>query len=440
MKFLTCFLCLVAAAAAAAESRPNIVMILVDDLGYADLSCYGSEVHRTPNIDRLAAEGVRFTDFHSNAAVCSPTRTAFLTGHYPQRYGIEAAIGFVRDEGVPLSATMVSEVLRAAGYRTGVFGKWHVGHVERYGPNDQGFDESRCANNNPDYHSHVSRDGKLDWYRDQKLEDEPGYLVDVVTKHATRFIGENKARPFFLYVPHLSGHFPFQGPSDPPERKLGKTYNGDSKNGALPKSQYKRAYREMVEAVDASVGKIVAALTEAGVRERTLIILSSDNGGNGDVSVNAPYRGAKGGLFEGGHRVPTIANWPGRIRPGTTSSMVQTVDFMPTFIAVTGAKTPAGLKLDGVDLSGLLFRGETLAPRTFYWREAQEKAVRDGAWKLIEGGEAPGLYNLDRDPGETSDLSKAEPARVRELTAKLAAWEADVGPRRDRRAAAGKER
>lgn len=440
MKYLAWLLFMATVAAAAVESRPNIVMILVDDLGYADLACYGSKVQRTPNIDRLAAEGLRFTDFHSNAAVCSPTRVALLTGQYPQRYGIEAAIGFVRDEGVPLSATMVSEVLRAGGYRTGVFGKWHVGHVERYGPNDQGFDESRCANNNPDYHSHVSRDGKLDWYRDQKLADEPGYLVDVVTKHATRFIGENKARPFFLYVPHLSGHFPFQGPSDPPERKVGQTYNGDSKYGSVPKNQHKRAYREMVEAVDASVGKIVSALTEAGLRERTLIILSSDNGGNGDVSNNAPYRGAKGGLFEGGHRVPAIAHWPGRIRPGTTPAMAMTADFMPTFIAISGVKAPAGLKLDGVDLSGHLLRGETLAPRTFFWRESQEKAVRQGPWKLIEGGAAPGLYHLERDPGETTDLSKIEPARVRELTARLAAWEADVGPRVVRRAAAGKER
>ncbi|MEY3607228.1 MAG: hypothetical protein RLZZ447_16, partial [Verrucomicrobiota bacterium] len=179
-------------------TRPNLVLILVDDLGYADLACTGSRVHRTPHLDRLAAEGLRFTDFHSNGAVCSPTRAALLTGRYPQRFGLEAAIGFVRDEGVPLAATMIPEILRGAGYRSGVFGKWHVGHVSRFGPNDQGFDQSACANNNPDYHSHISRDGNLDWYRDQQLADEPGYLVDVVTRHATRFIAEHRERPFFL--------------------------------------------------------------------------------------------------------------------------------------------------------------------------------------------------------------------------------------------------
>ncbi|MES2692088.1 MAG: sulfatase-like hydrolase/transferase [Verrucomicrobiota bacterium] len=418
-----------AVATVTAESRPNIVMILVDDMGYADLSCYGSKAHRTPHIDRLAAEGMRFLDFHSNGAVCSPTRAALLTGRYPQRSGIEAAIGFVRDEGVPLEATMVSEVLRAGGYRTGVFGKWHVGHVQSFGPNDQGFDESRCANNNPDYHSHVSRDGKVDWYRDQTLADEPGYLVDVVTRHATRFIAENKERSFFLYVPHLAGHFPYQGRSDPPHRTAGRTWDGDSKYGALPKTEQKRAYREMIEAVDESVGKIVAALTEAGLRERTLIFLCSDNGGYANVSDNGPYRGEKGSLFEGGHRVAAIAHWPGHIRPATTAATAMTADLMPTFIAVSGAAKPAGLALDGVDLSGVLLRGEQLAPRALFWRDVDEKAVRLGPWKLLRRGEATALYHLERDPGEVRDLAAEEPARVRELAAKLVGWEADVGPR-----------
>lgn len=412
------------------ETRPNIVMILIDDMGYADLSCYGSKTIRTPNIDRLAADGMRFTDFHSNGAVCSPTRAAFLTGRYPQRSGIEAAIGFVRDEGVPLEATMVSEVLRAASYRTAVFGKWHVGHVAHFGPNDQGFDQSRCSNNNPDYHSHVSRDGNVDWYKDQKLADEPGYLVDIVTKHATRFIAENKARPFFLYVPHLAGHFPYQGRSDPPHRTTGRTWDGDDRYGPLSKGERKRAYREMIEAVDDSVRQIVGALESAGVRERTLIVVNSDNGGYLSVSDNGPYRGEKGDLFEGGHRVAAIANWPGRIKAGVTSAVTaMTADLMPTFISIAKAPHPAGLVLDGVDLSGVLFRGESLPERALYWRDADEKAVRLGPWKLIVQENGTSLFNLERDPGEARDLAAVEPERVRALGAKLTAWEADVGPR-----------
>ncbi|MFM1746877.1 MAG: hypothetical protein RLZZ188_543 [Verrucomicrobiota bacterium] len=411
-------------------TRPNLVLILVDDLGYADLACTGSRVHRTPHLDRLAAEGLRFTDFHSNGAVCSPTRAALLTGRYPQRFGLEAAIGFVRDEGVPLAATMIPEILRGAGYRSGVFGKWHVGHVSRFGPNDQGFDQSACANNNPDYHSHISRDGNLDWYRDQQLADEPGYLVDVVTRHATRFIAEHRERPFFLYVPHLAGHFPYQGRNDPAHRTPGRTWDGEDKYGPLPRTERRRAYREMIEAVDESVGQIMAALAAAGLRERTLVFVTSDNGGYVSVSDHGGFRGEKGDLFEGGHRVPALAHWPGRIRPGLTAVTAMTADLMPTFLALARVAVPAGLRLDGADLSGVLLRGENLPERTLFWRDADEQAVRAGPWKLVVSAAGTALFDLERDPGEARNLAPAQPERVSKLQARLAAWEADVGPRR----------
>ncbi len=405
-------------------------MILLDDLGYADLGCFGSKVHHTPHIDRLAATGLRFTDFHTNGAVCSPTRAAFLTGRYPQRSGIESAIGFVRNEGVPLEATMISEGLRPVGYHTGVFGKWHVGHVEVFGPNDQGFDESYCGNNNPDYHSHVSRDGNMDWWRDQRIADEPGYLTDLVTQHAVQFILQQKSRPFFLYVPEFAGHFPYQGPGDPPHRTTGREWNGDDKLGPLPKAQHQRAFREMVEAADASVGRIVSTLESAGLRERTLVFVCSDNGGYLTVSDNGPYRGQKADLTEGGHRVAAIANWPGRIKPKSVSATTaMTFDLMPTFLAVAGVPVPGDVALDGVDLGGVLFRGESLSPRALIWRDSDEKAVRFGPWKLIVKGETTSLFNLDHDVHEDHDLAGAEPARVRDLQARLTAWEADVGPR-----------
>ena len=409
----------------AAEPPPNIVMILVDDLGYGDLGCYGSTKHRTPHLDKLAAGGLRFTDFHTNGAVCSPTRAALLTGLYPQRAGIEAAIGFTMNEGVALSFTTVAEVLGSRGYRSGVFGKWHVGHVTKFGPNDQGFHESWCSNNNPDYHSHVSRDGKIDWWRDQRLADEPGYLVDRVTAHAVDFIRAHKARPFFLYVPQLAVHFPWQGRRDPPHRTTGREWNGDDRYGPLPKAERSRAYREMIESVDESVGAIVAALDAAAVRERTLVFVCSDNGAYLSVGSNGPFRGEKGDLHEGGHRVAAIANWPGRIAAGGVSAATaMTMDLLPTFAALAGAPLSAGLRPDGVDLSG-----EPLAPRTLFWRDANQKAARRGPWKLVVRDTAA-LYNLTTDSAESRDLAAEQPARLAELQSALAAWERDVGPRR----------
>lgn len=409
-----------------APGPPNLVLILIDDLGYGDLGCYGSTRHRTPHLDRLAAEGLRFTDFHSNGAVCSPTRAALLTGQYPQRHRIEGAIGFNRTEGLPLDRVTIAETLAPAGYRSAVFGKWHVGHVTRFGPNDQGFHESRVANNNPDYHSHVSRDGNVDWWRDQRLADEPGYLVDVVTRAAVDFIRRHRERPFFLYVPQLAVHFPFQGPRDPPHRTPGRTWEGDSKYGPLPKTDFPRAYREMVEGVDASVGAILAALDSAGLRGNTLVFVTSDNGAYSWVGSNAPWRGQKGDLHEGGHRVPAIARWPGRIAPGRVSAATAlSMDLLPTFASLAGVAAPT---VDGTDLSGLLLRGEPLPARTVFWRTGTARAVRRGPWKLIAEQAGTALFDLAADPGESADLAAGQPAVVADLRRALADWEREVGP------------
>ncbi len=412
--------------ARSADVRPNIVLIMIDDLGYGDLGSYGNQRHRTPHLDRLAAQGLRFTDFHTNGAVCSPTRAALLTGQYQQRSGVESAIGFNLDDGMPLAKRTIAELLAPAGYVSGVFGKWHVGHVTRFGPNDQGFADSRCSNNSPDYHSHVSRDGNIDWFANQQLADEPGYLTDVVTRHTVRFIREQKDRPFFVFMSHIAVHFPFQGPRDPAQRTKGRKWDAD-KYGPLPKSEYPRAYREMLEAVDASVGEVVATLEQQGLRDRTLIFVTSDNGAYSWVGSNGPLRGQKGELFEGGHRVPAIANWPGRIAAArVTAATALTMDLAPTFLALAGARAPADARFDGMDLSGLLLRDRTLPERTLFWRTPDAKAVRRGPWKLVIAGGKTGLFDLGRDLGEQRDLAAVEPQRVRDLQAELAAWEADV--------------
>lgn len=220
---------------------PNIILIIIDDIGFGDLGIYGNHVHETPHLDQLAKEGILFTDFHANAPVCSPTRAALMTGKYQQRSGVEHAIGFVKNEGMPLEMNTFTERLSDAGYVNGIFGKWHLGHIELFGPNFQGFHESFVSNNTPDYHSHISRVGEYDWFKNHEAVKETGYLTHLVTEHSVNFIFENKNEPFFLYVPHLAVHFPFQGPHDPPHRSEGNSYLGSSRFGPLPESQYRRA-------------------------------------------------------------------------------------------------------------------------------------------------------------------------------------------------------
>ncbi|MDA0348822.1 MAG: sulfatase [Verrucomicrobia bacterium] len=424
-------------------AKPNFVLIVIDDLGYGDLGSYGSKLHKTPHIDQLAEEGIRFTDFHTNGPVCSPTRAALMTGQYQQRSGIESAIGFVKDEGVPLSKVTIAEILSEHGYACGVVGKWHLGHVDNFGPNDQGFGLSYCSNNSPDYHSHVSRNGEVDWYKDHELHPEPGYITDLVTRHSNEFIEAHKEEPFFLFVSHPAVHFPFQGPTDPPFRKEGKLWHGnervtgqvqpDSKYGPLPPENYKRAYKDMLESVDSSVGAIVEKIDELGLRERTLIVVTSDNGAYSWVGSNGIYRGQKGDLFEGGHRVPGIFNWPGKIPKGSVSEEITTtMDLAPTFVSLAGTPDSEKQAFDGIDISPVLFDQVSLPPRTIFWRfnnsytDSHARAVREGNWKyVVEEGETY-LFNLSGDPGEQVNLALANPNLVGQMEKAYLSWEQDV--------------
>ncbi len=411
---------------------PNIVLILIDDIGYNDLGCYGNEIIPTPNMDKLAAEGMRMTDFHTNGPVCSPTRVALLTGQYQQRSEVESAIGFTKDEGMPLAKTTIAEVLAGAGYKSAVFGKWHVGHVSRFGPNDQGFDRSVVSNNAPDYHTHVSRVGEVDWFKNQELYKENGYLTDLVTQYANDFIEENRDQPFFTFISHVACHFPFQGPDDPPHRRVGKIWH-DTKYGPLPKEEYKRAYRDMLMAVDKSVGETVATLERLGLRENTLIFITSDNGAYSWVGSNAPYRGQKGDLFEGGHRVPAIVNWPGHVPAGSVSDVaMMTMDLFPTFLHIAGIAQPDSVKFDGTNLSSVWLKNEGLPERTLFWRfnnfytDIEAFAVREGQWKFVEKENQPFLFNLEEDPGEADNLAGGHPEMVDSFRRKFTSWEQEV--------------
>ena len=427
------------------KQKPNFVLILADDLGYGDIGCYGNRTNRTSNLDLLASEGMRFTDFHSNGPMCSPTRAALLTGRYQQRMGIESALS-KNEKGLSRREVSIAERLRDAGYATAIFGKWHLGDRLEDNPVHQGFDEFRGHTyGDSDYVSHVDRHGDPDWWHNQKLENEEGYNTTLLTDHAVRFIEENKDRPFFLYVPHSAIHFPWMTPDDPGHRELGKDYTrwradiptAFSKLG--PHKNVGPVVKRMIEALDKSVGRIIAELKRHGLDKNTFVFFTSDNGGylhysglhRGEISSNGVLRGQKGDVFEGGHRVPAIAWWPGKIKPGpVTHQTAMTIDLMPTYLDLAGLEAPAAGSphaLDGTSLTQLLFKARSLPERTVFWRMGKRRAARSGSWKLVllEKG-SPMLFNLDNDIEETNDLAVQKPELVRKLRHAYEQWETDV--------------
>jgi arylsulfatase A-like enzyme len=412
-----------------ATKKPNFIIIMADDLGYGDLSCYGSTLAKTPNIDALAAGGLKFTDYHSNGAVCSPTRAALVTGRYQQRSGITGVVTAKshRHTGMDLAETTFAEVLRCSGYATGLFGKWHLGYSKDYNPIHQGFDEfTGFVSGNVDYHSHIDQEGYEDWWQGTDLKPEEGYSTYLIAQHGLAFLEKHNTGPFCLYLAHESPHYPLQGPDDPPARTEGKGRSADKK----PKKP-QAVYRTMIEALDKTVGDLVTKVKQLGLEENTFIFFCSDNGANRTGS-NAPLRGYKCQLWEGGHRVPAIAYWPGKIAAGTvTDETALGMDLFATMSDLAGAPLPAGLKLDGVSLAPLMLKNQKLPKRSLFWQCQNQKAIRKGDWKLVvnpEGKEANDgyLFNLKDDLSEKNNLTEQYPDIVKELTEALEKWEREV--------------
>ncbi len=426
----------------AAESPPNIIVILADDLGYADLGGYGSTRNLTPHLDRLAKDGLRLTDFHSSGPMCTPTRASLLTGMYPQRVGLEKVLD-IGMAGLPSQASTLPEALKKAGYRTAIFGKWHLGDLPGSNPVHHGFDVFKGhLSSETDFKSHIDRDGGHDWWDNETPDRRGGYNTELITGDTVRFIEENRDRPFFAFVSHTAIHFPWMSPMDPAYRSEGTNYNpGLVKLGPRGvDTDVSEVVKAMTESLDASTGRILEALKVHGLDERTLVIFCSDNGGyrnyqghhEGQVSDNGPFRGQKTSVFEGGHRVPAIFRWPNRIPAGRTSdATVLTMDLMPTLLGIAGVETPPGstaAPFDGIDLSPLLFEQKDLGDRgPVFWRLNREKAARHGDWKLVRIADAPPLlFNLKSDPGEHRDLAADHPAQVAALAQALEVWEKDV--------------
>jgi arylsulfatase A len=412
------------AACPAAENRPNVIVILADDLGYGDTSLFDGWI-KTPQIERLASEGLTFTDFHTNSSVCSPTRAAFLTGRYQQRVGIIDVIARHLDTpGLEATELTIPRLMKQNGYRTALFGKWHLGTEPRHNPIHHGFDEFvGYLNGAADYHNHG------DWYNGLERRDIKGYTTHLITDHAVRFIQENKARPFFMYVAHEAVHLPFQTPADTvenrPKKKLTSREMWDP-NRIRPK------YMIMLEEMDKGIGQILDTVRSEGIAENTVIFFFSDNGAIGSGGSNEPFRGGKFSNYEGGHRVPAIAWWPGRIAAGTTTdATTMAMDLLPTIMDFTAITVPKTRRLDGTSMAELILNQTNFPDRELFWGYEPKlgTAMRDGHWKMQTKGDVVELYDLSKDIKETTNIADKSPKRTEEMKAAIEKWKLEVTPK-----------
>lgn len=417
-----------AKAADGAADRPNVLFIMVDDMGYADLSRDGAQGYRTPALDQLANDGVRFTQAYANSAVCSPTRTALITGRYQYRFraGLaEPNVRFPAGDELPASTPTLASQLRDLGYRTSLIGKWHVTRIPEFGPTRYGYESSYgVAGGAADYfrHGYVNdKGGKAELYRDDKLDDRDGYLTDILADEAVRQVSAADKRPFFISLHFNAPHWPWEGPEDR-AHSAALTQMSDPTGGSL------ETYASMMASLDANVGRVLKALAASGKARNTIVVFTSDNGGE-RYSNTWPLTGYKTELLEGGIRVPLIVRWPARIRPGRVSSQVtMSMDFTPTLLAAAGAKQVA--QTDGLNVLPQLTGQAADQPRTLFWRynAASQRAVRDGDWKYLKIGNKEALFNVARDPRERADLKEIEPSVFARLKARWEAWNAGMLP------------
>lgn len=426
------------AAAQRAADVPNVVLIITDDLGWGDLGVHGATDIRTPNIDALARQGVRFAEFYANGVLCTPTRAGLISGRYQQRFGLEAAFSSVAftgpKDGLPVTGSSLPALLKARGYATALVGKWHLGYLPEYSPAAHGFDYFfGLKSGYHDFYTHRGRDGQLDlWENDQRVEVE-GYSTDLITARALQFIERQAAGPFFIDVAYNAPHWPYQPPDRP-------SVSRDSASHLMPydsATSTRADYAAMVERVDRGVGEILAALDHLGIAERTLVIFTNDNGGEW-LADNGPFFHRKWTVWEGGIRVPAIARWPGRIPAGTVSQQVGiTMDLSATILALAGVAPPSDVPLDGIDLMPIITGQAATRERQLFWRTAvggqTQRAVRDGRWKLVVDGTHQLLFDLQRDRGERNDLANARQDIARRLWLSLQAWEAEVNAEREAR-------
>ena len=421
VKWLVLLLIALQQVSTAAGHRPNVIVILADDLGYGDTSLFDGWV-KTPQIDRMASEGLTFTDFHTNSSVCSPTRAAFLTGRYQQRVGIIDVIASHLDTpGLETTELTISRLMKQNGYRTALFGKWHLGGEPRHNPIHHGFDEFvGYLNGAADYHNHK------DWYNGLERRNIKGYTTHLITDHAVRFIEENKSGPFFLYVAHEAVHLPFQTPADTMENRSQKKL---TRKEMWDPKRIRPKYKIMLEEMDKGIGQILDTVKSAGIAENTFIFFFSDNGAILSGGSNKPFRGGKFSHYEGGHRVPAIAWWPGRIAAGTTTdATTMAMDLFPTIMDFASIAVPRERKLDGTSMAGLILNQQDFPDRQLFWGYEPKlgTAMRDKNWKMIVSTKKYELYNLENDIEESTNLVEKYPERALRMKETLLNWSKSV--------------
>ena len=452
--------------------RPNVVVIFTDDLGWADLGCYGSSFYETPNIDRLAKQGAMFSHAYSSCCLCSPTRASLMTGKYPQRVGFTDWLNPDKKSGpnsaatqLPMSETTIGEAFQQAGYRTGYIGKWHLGPKEIAMPKRHGFDwqMATCKHGMPGSYFHPYKMKKFPSADVPDLEDgkKGDYLTDVLTDKGIGFIEETVkegTKPFFLVLGHYAVHLPIEAPKKLVDKYVAKYKRvyGTSPLKMTPErfdthsreTQRSPTYAAMIENLDMNVGKVLSALGRLGLTKDTIIVFASDNGGACTTvkhvtapTSNLPLRAGKGWNYEGGIRVPTFITWPGSISPMKSSEPVITMDIYPTLLELAGCKQLPKQHIDGQSLVPLIRGEQKKLKRPFlaWWfphsnpwcgSRPNQAILKDG-WKLVHyiNQNETELYNLDKDIGEKNNLTKAEPERTRELLATLSQWVEETRPK-----------
>lgn len=412
-------------ASAQPAGQPNIVYIISDDQGWKDVGFHGSDI-KTPNIDKLAATGARLEQ-HYAQPMCTPTRAALMTGRYPMRYGLQS--GVIPGAGsysLAMDEFLLPQLLKEAGYRTVMSGKWHLGHAKKdFWPHRRGFDSFYgCVVGEIDHNKHAAH-GVPDWFRDDKAIVEEGFDNTLFGQEAVKQIkAHDKSKPLFLYLAFTAPHTPFQAPQAYLDRH------------ASISDPNRRAYAAMISVMDDEIGNVLAALDEKGMRENTLIVFQSDNGGvksaaySGDTPVqgslpadNGPYRDGKGTTYEGGTRVVALANWPGKIKPRTVDQVTHTTDWYPTFAKLANARLGKNKPLDGVDVWPVIAAGEpTTRKELVYNLEPTGGAIREGDWKLVWQAALPPkveLFNIAKDPSEKRDLSNTNPLIAQRLQRRM---------------------
>jgi arylsulfatase A-like enzyme len=429
LSFVIAAVPLSAQAQAGNAQRPNVVLIITDDVGYGDFGTYGAPDIKTPHIDGLARDGVRLTDFYANGATCTPTRAGLISGRYQQRFGLEWPLGSRPADsirGLHPSGRSLPQLLKGNGYATALVGKWHLGWNTEFSPGAHGFDYFFGFKSGfTDYYQHTDGDGGSDLFENDRPVEVPGYMTDLITERSVRFIEQNAPRPFFIDVAYNAAHWPYQIPDKPSKARDHGRHLGPFDDSTSTRAEY----IAVLERADQGVGRILRAIDSLGLKQNTIVIFTNDNGGEW-LSRNTPLFQYKGSVWEGGIRVPAIIRWPGHIPAGKVSGQVGiTMDLTASILAATGTPVPAETRLDGINLLPVLEGRVPEIERTLFWRvigASPQRAVRSGDWKLIFDGTRPMLFNLRADVGERNNMIGTRTDIARRLQPLLAAWQKDV--------------